>query len=309
MSCNDNQILHVIHDGNYIECRDSESNWQGYHFGSYASCNGAGEWSTDILNGCPDSGWNYLCGYETGEHWDCLLCGSPAGQMAYSGEGPWPESPYYDFWCEDIASPPKTIGKESIKRKNELLIRSCNTGKTPRNPALNSSRSECPTGYMMRNGICSEDLSRITNPRIRGGRDRNPCPPHCLDPGTFSCYLDTSTPEYIYSGWQISNQCTPGAYVPHIYPQMCTHHITNQRCLVHYNNCHPACYDEYDEIYNPITHQECVQLYGLCGTQPPGGCEDCSFIKYQRTYIAPDGSPPKSPWRRGGRVKRGRRRR
>jgi len=92
---------HILHDGQYYVCTDSESNWQGYHFRTKAECMNAGEWS-QVLNGCPDSGWNYLCGWETGEHWDCLDCNNPA----YSGQGPWPNSPYFECGSRIIGDSP-----------------------------------------------------------------------------------------------------------------------------------------------------------------------------------------------------------
>tara|TARA_R100000234_G_C4996779_1_gene178311 strand:- start:1433 stop:1942 length:510 start_codon:yes stop_codon:yes gene_type:complete len=167
MSCNENQNTIIVHDGNYVECRDPESIWQGYHFGSMSSCVSANQWSTDILNGCPDSGWNYLCGSEQGEHWDCLRCGDPMGTMEYSGEGPWPSSPYYDFYCEDIVEPPPPPKGPFVKVPRDYYL----------NPGDNQIRSR---DHLLKPGVSrpNNQVRRTNNRKIgnfgmrRGGRIR-----------------------------------------------------------------------------------------------------------------------------------------
>tara|TARA_Y100001937_G_scaffold30908_1_gene44322 strand:+ start:4956 stop:6098 length:1143 start_codon:yes stop_codon:yes gene_type:complete len=213
MSCNENQITIIVHDGNYVECRDPESIWQGYHFGSMSSCVNANEWSTDILNGCPDTGWNYLCGSEQGEHWDCLRCGDPMGTMEYSGEGPWPSSPYYDFYCEDIVEPPVPpkgpfgkLPKDSFLNPGDNQIRSkdhlLKPGAQSRNNPINIFRRDirdnrdksrdCPTGYSMNpiKGICQESISIYQSQNNNNFPQQRNVPACCTQPNSSGkCYF------------------------------------------------------------------------------------------------------------------------
>ena len=160
-----------------------------------------------------------------------------------------------------------------------------------------------PKGWVRKGGRIKQSKRRGGR-LTKSGRDRNPCPPHCLDPGTFSCYYDPSQPD---SGWQISNQCTSGAYVPHIYPQMCSHYVTNSQCLVQYDNCPPECYASIPTIGNiQVDNRHCQRWYGLC-YDGHGGCKEC-----ERTQLVPNPEPTEASskdWgRKGGKIKKRRRR-
>lgn len=262
-NCNENQDTIVLNPGQYIICNDNESNWQNYHFGSMTSCINAGEWSTNILNGCPDTGWNYLCGYETGEHWDCLDC-----DYAYSGTGPWPNSPYYECECEDTdggggGAPKGWMKKDQLLNPNEGNVLS-NGYEGPKKKI-----NKCQKGFVMHRGVCK---SRKDIFDTSGTRQDLPC---CnLGPGKVHHYYVQGTP---YNGENCMYrqttvwECNGGAYELHQPP----HRICGWEML------------QFGILNDGHVSYNCHCPPSACGYEPPTGGSGANWEPGEDGWVAP----------------------